>query len=84
MKFDAVRSIADPIRNGLLFEQSDGLVRLVEAVLNQARIETIDLDNEMGTKSANLLASFHIMHLVLNVEESFLVLPELGCEAFPR
>jgi hypothetical protein len=49
------REYAEPVRYGLLYGSGAELVRAVAAVLNAAGLPTVDLDNEVGTKSADLL-----------------------------
>lgn len=51
-------SRAEPVRCGLLYGTGAELVRAVAAVLNDAGLRTVDLDEELGaTKSADLLVS---------------------------
>jgi hypothetical protein len=46
---------AEPVRYGLLYGSGTELVRAVAAVLHAAGMRTVDLDDEVGTKSADLL-----------------------------
>ncbi|MEU7925121.1 hypothetical protein [Micromonospora sp. NPDC049107] len=46
---------AEPVRYGLLYGSGNELVRAVTTVLNAAGMRTVDLDDEVGTKSADLL-----------------------------
>ncbi|MEU5553633.1 hypothetical protein ABZ738_28070 [Micromonospora sp. NPDC047793] len=46
---------AEPVRYGLLYGSGTELVRAVAAVLNAAGLRTVDLDDTVGTKSADLL-----------------------------
>ncbi|MDG4834204.1 hypothetical protein O7627_33610 [Solwaraspora sp. WMMD1047] len=46
---------AEPVRYGLLYGSGAELVRAVAAVLNAAGLPTVDLDDEVGTRSADLL-----------------------------
>ncbi|MFI6705406.1 hypothetical protein ACIBF7_03175 [Nonomuraea sp. NPDC050478] len=49
---------AEPVRYGLLYGTGAELVRAVAAVLTEAGLDTVDLDDELGaTKSADLLVS---------------------------
>ncbi|MEV4691354.1 hypothetical protein AB0K27_09560 [Micromonospora echinospora] len=48
---------AEPVRYGLLYSSGAELVRAVAAVLDAAGLRTVDLDEEFGTKSADLLVS---------------------------
>lgn len=46
---------AEPVRYGLLYGSGGELVGAVAAVLNAAGLRTVELDDEVGTKSADLL-----------------------------
>jgi hypothetical protein len=61
-------AVAEPIRNGLLYEQGDSLVRAVETVLTHAGIATVNLDQEIGTKNADLLASLGDVNVLIEVK----------------
>ncbi|MEU3136996.1 hypothetical protein ABZ691_30035 [Streptomyces sp. NPDC006854] len=50
------KEAAEPIRSGLLFGTGSELVDAVAAVLRAAGFDVTDLDKELGTKSADLLA----------------------------
>lgn len=53
----AARDSAAEARNGLLYSTGKELVRAVAAVLNEAGLDVVDLDAELGTRSADLLVT---------------------------
>ncbi|WP_223736294.1 hypothetical protein [Streptomyces purpurogeneiscleroticus] len=50
------KDAAEPVRSGLLFGTGSALVNAVAVVLHAAGFDVTDLDEELGTKSADLLA----------------------------
>lgn len=80
----AAHTLAEPIRNGLLYEQGDPLVRAVESVLNQAGLATIDLDQEIGTKNADLLVTLGQEHVLVEVKGFGGAAPETAVAALRR
>ncbi|MEE4544088.1 hypothetical protein V2S66_19180 [Streptomyces sp. V4-01] len=52
----AAKDAAEPVRSGLLFGTGSTLVDAVAVVLRAAGFDITDLDEELGTKSADLLA----------------------------
>ncbi|MFF0793730.1 hypothetical protein [Streptomyces spiralis] len=50
------KEAAEPVRSGLLFGTGSELVDVVAVVLRAAGFDVTDLDEELGTKSADLLA----------------------------
>lgn len=80
----AAHIFAEPIRNGLLYEQGDPLVRAVESVLNQAGLATIDLDQEIGTKNADLLVTLGQERVLVEVKGFGGAAPESAVAALQR
>ncbi|MEV7214076.1 hypothetical protein AB0O31_13405 [Kitasatospora cineracea] len=55
-ELEQAKETAEPVRSGLLFGTGSELVDTVAVVLRAAGFDVTDLDEELGTKSADLLA----------------------------
>ncbi|WP_152690514.1 hypothetical protein [Jiangella alkaliphila] len=64
------RESAEPIRYGLLFSTGKPLEDAVAAVLRDAGLTVVDLDRELGTKSADLLVSVGGHHVLIEVKSA--------------
>jgi hypothetical protein len=67
---------AEPIRYGLLYGSGADLVAAVQAVLTTAGLTTVDLDKELGSKSADLLVQAGTQRWLVEVKAASGAAPE--------
>ncbi|MEU8344798.1 hypothetical protein AB0C74_24115 [Spirillospora sp. NPDC048832] len=84
-EFEAAKSVAQPIRYGLLYSSGRDLENAVAAVLQAAGFTTLNLDDELGAgKSADLLATYGTERRMVEVKSAAGNAPERLVGALER